>query len=189
MTSTDRPKPESSDSILAKNLVVARLVAGLTQQDLAAAADVSRATIAQLETGYSDPRLSTIVDLAHAMNIPPMLLLVGVAEAKAIVDLPQHLKDNALHVPSNLRAQMRTQIDSGMLKDRLRAARLGASIVHEANLKQEPIESNGSSVSLAEILAALLSAIIPGEGTVIGAALGSLLESTEQGSAVDLSRA
>ena len=68
-------EPPAIDTLLARNLVTARLRAGLTQFELAAAARVSRATIAQLESGDSDPRLSTLVEIAKALRISPLALL------------------------------------------------------------------------------------------------------------------
>jgi len=154
---------ESPDATLAKNLVVARQAANVTQHALAAAALVSRATVAQIETGCSDPRLSTIVDLARALGVPPYFLLVGVEEVNALIALPAALAERPLHVPPGELERMQRLIRSGMLKDRVRAARIGAAVASDA----------GRRTSAAIISASIFSAIQP-EGTEVGTVLGEL---------------
>jgi transcriptional regulator with XRE-family HTH domain len=159
------PLRESLDVTLGKNLVVARIIAGMTQHELASASYVSRATIAQLETGSSDPRLSTIVELAHALRLSPIFLLLGAVEIQALAELPNQLESVAkLISPENV-YRMKELVESGLLKDRLRAARLGASVAR----------THGET-GIAPITAALFSAFLPGAGTSVGTILGRLLK-------------
>jgi transcriptional regulator with XRE-family HTH domain len=160
------PRRESIDSVLAKNLSAARLLAGLTQHDLAGVAGVSRATIAQLETGVSDPRLSTVVDLARALGVSPIVLLVGRADVRAIANLPNDLADRPVPVPELELSRMRLYVRSGLLKDRGRAARVGASVARAA----------GENDAGPTLTAGIFSAHLPGSGTAAGTALGRLLE-------------
>lgn len=163
----EAPRRESIDSILAKNLVAARLIAGMTQHELANAAGISRATIAQLETGYSDPRLSTVVDIARALSIAPIVLLSGLEEVRGLASLLSQAADRRLAVSPQEVERMRAFTSTGMLKDRVRAARLGAAAAR-------PAAVNGSNA--VPVTAGVFSATLPGAGTVIGAELGKLLE-------------
>jgi transcriptional regulator with XRE-family HTH domain len=159
---------ESADALLAKNLVAARIAVGITQQELAEASGISRATIAQIESGYSDPRLSTVVELARALRLPPILLLIGLPEVRALVKvLDRGAKDRRAIDPRDT-ARMEQHVGTGMLKDRARAALIGATLV-------ESFSENES----ARVVAAIFSAFLPGTGTEIGAILGELLAAPE----------
>jgi DNA-binding XRE family transcriptional regulator len=172
---TDSPRRESIDSVLAKNLVTARMVAGMTQQGLANAADISRATIAQLETGCSDPRISTIVDLASALGISPVLLLIGMLEARALTDLPQEFQLHSVEVPARELLRMERYLQTGMLKDRFRAGQIGAAVAGQSLGLDGRTDADDASPVL--IAASIFSAMLPGDGTAVGIRLGTLLKS------------
>lgn len=158
-------RPESLDAVLARNLVVARTIAGITQRELAELSGVSRATIAQLETGVSDPRLSTIVDLARALGIAPLALLSGSDEARALGALVNELAAHPLRLSDAEAARVAQYLASGLLKDRLRAARLGAAAARQGGYDSPAVP----------ITAAIFTPLDPESGTAVGAALGRLL--------------
>jgi transcriptional regulator with XRE-family HTH domain len=147
----------AAKATLAKNLSLARTASGLTQMELAEAASVSRATIAQLESGDGDPRLSTVVDLAAALGTSPILLLMGEDELRAIVNVSR--TDNL--VSADEVEQMRRLVASGLKKQRLQAGRIGADAARAAGL---------SAVG-----AAIGSVLMPGVGTAVGATVGAFL--------------
>lgn len=62
----------------AANLRRARLERGLSQEALGDESDLHRTEISLLERGERDPRLATIVRLAHGLGVPPTDLLIGI---------------------------------------------------------------------------------------------------------------
>jgi DNA-binding XRE family transcriptional regulator len=64
---------------LASNLLAARRAARLTQTELARVSRISRATLALLEAGAGDPRLSTLELIAGALHLPLSALLAKMA--------------------------------------------------------------------------------------------------------------
>jgi transcriptional regulator with XRE-family HTH domain len=158
------PRRESAGALLAKNLVAARLAQGVTQQELAQDSGISRATIAQIETGCSDPRLSTIVELARALGLPTIFLLIGLPEVTALAGVLHQGENNRPSIDPRSVARMGHFVGTGMLKDRVRAALIGAKSVESFSDNQ-----------LTRVTAAIFSAFLPGAGTEIGAILGELL--------------
>jgi transcriptional regulator with XRE-family HTH domain len=62
----------------AQNLRAARRRRGLSQEALAAAADLHRTEVSLLERGGREPRLTTIVRLARALGVTPLTLLAKI---------------------------------------------------------------------------------------------------------------
>jgi transcriptional regulator with XRE-family HTH domain len=60
---------------LGRNLKLARLSAGLTQQELADLAGVNLAILTQIERGCRDPGLNLLDDLANAVGCAAVELL------------------------------------------------------------------------------------------------------------------
>jgi len=68
----------SPSQVFAKNMRKSRLRRGLTQERLAFAMRMHRTEISLLERGERDPRLSTVVKLARALDCTPSSLLEDV---------------------------------------------------------------------------------------------------------------
>lgn len=60
--------------MLGTTLRKAREAAGLRQDEVAARAGLSRMTVQRIEAGRIDPRMSTVVVLARALGLEPMLV-------------------------------------------------------------------------------------------------------------------
>lgn len=144
---------------LAKNLVLARKACDITQAQLAKESGISRATIAQLESGGTDPRLSTLVDLARALEVSPIVLLVGENDLRALMTIAE--EDHSNLMPEDQVEEMRRLISSGLGKQRIQAAAMGAAAASVAGL------------SIAG--AAIGSVLMPGIGTALGGVLGGIL--------------
>lgn len=152
---------------LARNLAAARTVRSWSQDQLGSASGVSRATINQLEAAEGDPRLSTLVNLAAALEISPMFLLLGRDEVRAICEVRDSRVAQQVEAqlsPSDL-ATMQRLIHSGIAKNRTKAVKLGV----DAAAAVTGVSSN------ALIGAAIGTALIPGIGTAIGAAISMIL--------------
>jgi transcriptional regulator with XRE-family HTH domain len=145
------PADDAFSSRLARNLIAARGAAGWTQHQLAAHSRISRATIAQIETSASDPRLSTVILLAQALHVSPLCLLLGSAEIHSL----EHLHD------------------AGEPIENLRTLKIAAheSAADSADKTREIVKSKAAAVG-----AAIGHAIRPGRGAATGAALAYLIE-------------
>lgn len=160
------PVEEVQDT-LARNLSAARGALGLSQDQLAAAAGVSRATVNQLEGGASakgDPRLSTLVSLAAALGISPVFLLLGRNELDAIAEAPRskEAKDVRAHLTAEELETMRRLLRSGLAKNRTKAVEMGTTAAATAGVTAGAIAA-----------AAIGTALLPGIGTALGAALAA----------------
>ncbi len=69
-----------ASKFFAQRLQSLREAAGLSQQELAVRADLSMSLVAKMEQGKkADPRLSTLLALAHALDRSPGALLDALA--------------------------------------------------------------------------------------------------------------
>jgi len=158
---------EEVQDTLARNISAARVVLGMSQEQLATSAGMSRATVNQLEGGSTakgDPRLSTVVQLAAALGISPVFLLLGRDELDAIAWAPdsQVVKDVRSHLTADELETMRRLLRSGVAKNRTRAVEMGATAAASAGMTAGAIAAAGIG-----------TALLPGIGTAIGAVIGS----------------
>jgi transcriptional regulator with XRE-family HTH domain len=152
-------------SALGVNLALAREAAGITQTDLAERAKTSRATIAQIESGGGDPRLSTLSALSEALGIGTPLLLLSQQD---IEKLREVLKSNQEVISALLSIDNLPLLDelsaSGLAADRRKAARISAEVASKIGF-----DSIGAAVG-----AAIGTTLLPGIGTAVGAFFGGV---------------
>jgi transcriptional regulator with XRE-family HTH domain len=63
---------------LGKNIVKVRVDKGLKQKDLQKSSGISQRYLSALEHDKVDPRLSMVLKIAHALQVPVVSLLEGV---------------------------------------------------------------------------------------------------------------
>jgi transcriptional regulator with XRE-family HTH domain len=71
----------ATDPITAKfaeNLLILRRRAGLSQEELGFLSNLHRTEIGQLEMGYRDPKISTLVKLSGSLKVTPNDLLADI---------------------------------------------------------------------------------------------------------------
>ncbi len=147
---------------MGRNLAAARLAKGLTQDDLAGGASVSRATIVQIESGEGDPKLSTLADLALALGTSPTMLLMGAEDMNALVDVLNH--------PEQV-----TAVDDVVDQDSAAAAADSPRAVKRAAEVGIAVGAASGFAAGVAAGAAIGTILLPGIGTAVGAAFGAAL--------------
>jgi DNA-binding XRE family transcriptional regulator len=164
---TEMPVPQefafSPRGIVAQNLHFARSALDMTQQELADGSGVSRATIAQLEAGVGDPRLSTLELLAAALHVPAHFLLLDQASFRALAELASGTSASGKGEGGD--AVVRVLRVGGALS-RQRAASLGVDMAREAGL----------TTDAHRVGAAIGAARLADRGITLGAHWAELLE-------------
>jgi transcriptional regulator with XRE-family HTH domain len=156
---------EQAREAVARNLSAARSALGISQDQLAETAGVSRATINQLESADGDPRLTTLAAVAAALGVSPMFLLLGHDEIRAIAHASGslELRNVQAHMPAESLEVMRRLLGSGIPRNRAKAVAMGTSAAQAA----------GFAASGAIAAAAIGTVLLPGIGTAVGVALST----------------
>lgn len=157
---------------VAKNLTLARASLDVTQEELAENSGVARATIAQIEAGASDARVGTLHDLASALKISPLLLLI---HANDLTSIARWVNRSALAqvldqlLPAEIERLNRLR-ETGLRKDLVRVAKAGVAAAEAAGFTS-PAAVAGAGIG---------STVAPGIGTAIGALLGAALDPEQE---------
>jgi transcriptional regulator with XRE-family HTH domain len=68
--------------VLGTNVLRARKALRLTQEDVSGRSGVHVTEVSRIERGLRDPRVTTVLRLADALNVSPATLLDGVQTAR-----------------------------------------------------------------------------------------------------------
>jgi transcriptional regulator with XRE-family HTH domain len=153
------------NTTLAVSVRAARQALGISQEELAKAAGISRATVNLIENGQGDPQLSTLVSLAAALRTSVVFLLLGERDLQNLASLVNG--ENAAVVQRISKkmepkvAEINRLLGSGIARGRKRAI---AMVVKE-------VKALGSRASVPG--AAIGTVLYPGKGTALGAVLGA----------------
>lgn len=163
------PAPSSTLRLqVARNLLLARSALRLTQDQVSEASGISRATIAQIEGAIADCRLSTINEIARALRICPLILLLRESDTANLLKhmLRSSVDDVLRHAsPAKVR-QMQQLKQTGLPRALVRVAQQGAEIARAAGY------TNASS----QVAAGIGSVHQPGTGTAVGTIFGAMVD-------------
>jgi len=151
----------------ARNLLLARKAKNMTQADLARAAGVSRATVAQIEGEDVDPKLSTLALLADALDMTPVWLLMTEQDLSILSALSSFSALSAFHesIPEETVDTMKVLTQSGRYKSVLKAVEEAeASLSPET--RNELLGREGRGIQSAP--SAISTSLLPGMGTILG---------------------
>jgi DNA-binding XRE family transcriptional regulator len=163
------PAPSSTLRLqVARNLLLARSALRLTQDQVSEASGISRATIAQIEGAVADCRLSTINEIARALRICPLILLLRESDtANLLKHMVRSSVDDVLRHASPAKVRQMQQLkQTGLPRALVRVAQQGAEIARAAGY------TNASS----QVAAGIGSVHQPGTGTAVGTILGAMVD-------------
>lgn len=154
---------------LGESLALARKAEDLTQGELAEEAGLSRATIANIESGGADPKVSTVAELARALDMSPAWLLMSEEDMDVLGELATSDDVSRLRkmLSDDLVSQISTMIRSGG-KKRLKMALNSLRVAFQSRE-----EDSGLKVKSAAKMAAKASSSLTAVGTKLSPGLGT----------------
>jgi transcriptional regulator with XRE-family HTH domain len=151
---------------LGKGLQLARQSSGLTQSELADEAGLSRATIAKIESGDADPKLSTLSRLAAALQVSPTWLMMSEQDMEVLARIASTSNIDVMleQLPDEKIGEIRALAKAGRMKKVVQVVeQLESALGDEA----EESDSPGGPVAGATAIA---TGLLPGIGTALGKA-------------------
>jgi transcriptional regulator with XRE-family HTH domain len=180
---------------LGESLALARKAEDLTQGELAEESGLSRATVANIESGGADPKISTIAELARALNMSPAWLLMSEEDMEIMGEIAtsEDVSRFQRMLPDDLVSQISAMIRSGG-KKKLEMALNSLRVAFQSGGEESESgndDDSGLKVRSAAKMAAKASSgltavgtkLSPGIGTAIGAAWSKFRsDSSDEGS-------